>query len=140
MTATKFFGWSVALSLGGTLFAGYLSGVKLFTAGCAFDEPCPYFLGYPACYYGFAMFLALLVLSLLGRAGSLGGRDAARAILLVALLGTLFAGRFVAEEVAGWIAAGGVSLYGFGLPTCVYGLVFYVALLALSASFLKKKP
>lgn len=139
MIPKRFFDWSAALSLGGTLFAGYLSGVKLLTAGCAFDEPCPYFLGVPACYYGFVMFAALLVLSLLGRSGKLGERDAARAILLVALLGTLFAGRFVVEEAAGWVAAGGVSLYGFGLPTCVYGLVFYVALLALSASFLKKK-
>lgn len=132
MTPKRFFGWAAALSLGGTLFAGYLSGVKLFTSGCAFDEPCPYFLGYPACYYGFALFLTLLVLSVLGRAGRLGERDAARAILLVSVLGSAFAGWFVIQEVMSWFAAGGVQLYGFGLPSCVYGLVSYVAILALS--------
>ncbi|MEK7546313.1 MAG: hypothetical protein AAB554_04530 [Patescibacteria group bacterium] len=132
MTPARFFGWSVALSLGGTIFAGYLSGVKLLTQGCAFDEPCPYFIGYPACYYGFAMFLALLAVSLLGRFGKMGERKAATGILAVSALGTAFAGYFVVQEVAGWVAAGDVALYGFGLPTCVYGLVFYVALLALS--------
>ncbi len=140
MTTKTFFNASLALSAAGTAFAGYLSGVKLLTKGCAFDEPCPYFLGYPACYYGFAMFVALLAISLLGRVGKLEERKAAKGILAVAALGTVFAGRYVVEEAAGWFGAGGVALYGFGLPTCVYGLVFYIALLALSAAFLKKKP
>ena len=140
MTPRRFFNRSIALSLGGTLFAGYLSGVKLLTRGCAFDEPCPYFLGFPACYYGLAMFAALLVLSLLGRAGKLEERKATKGILAVAALGAVFAGRYVVEEAAGWIDAGRVELYGFGLPTCAYGLAFYVALLALAAAFLKKKP
>lgn len=140
MAPKTYFNLSVGLALGGTLFAGYLSGIKLMTKGCAFDEPCPFFLGYPACYYGFVIFAALLALSLLGRAGRMHERKAASWILAVAALGTIFSGSFVVQEVAGWFSAGRVSLYGFGLPTCVYGLVFYVALLVLSATYLRKKP
>jgi len=139
MAPRTFFTWAAGLSLGGTLFAGYLSGVKLITKNCAFGETCPYFLGYPSCWYGFAMFLVLLVLALLGRYGKMPERKAAKGLLGVAALGTVFAGSFVVQEVAGWFAAGHVLLYGFGLPTCVYGLVFYVALLILSAAFLKRK-
>src|SRR5688572_16668997 len=138
MTNRAYFSWSIALSLGGTLFAGYLSAVKLVTKTCAFGEQCPYFLGYPSCWYGFAMFLALLVLSLLGRYGKLGERQAMKGILGVAILGSVFAGSFVVDEAIGWLAAGSVSFYGFGLPTCVYGLVFYLASLILSARFLAR--
>ena len=140
MSPRTYFNWSSALALGGTLFAGYLSGVKIVTKNCAFGETCPYFLGYPSCWYGFAMFAALLVLALLGRSGKLPERKAAKGLLAVAALGTVFAGSFVVQEVSAWFAAGRVALYGFGLPTCVYGLVFYVALLILSAAYLRRKP
>jgi len=138
MTNRAYFNWSIALSLGGTLFAGYLSGVTLVSKSCAFGESCPYFLGYPSCWYGFAMFAALFVLALLGRYGKLPERKAATGLLGVAALGTVFAGYFVVLEVADWFSAGGVVLYGLGLPTCAYGLVFYLALLILSARFLAR--
>ena len=51
------------LGLSGLVFAGYLSAIKLFNEKCAFNEACPYFLGYPACYYGFVMYLAIAVLA-----------------------------------------------------------------------------
>ena len=138
MTNRNAFTWAVGLSLAGTLFAGYLSAVKLVTKTCAFGEQCPYFLGYPSCWYGFGMFLALLVISLLGRYGKLGERQAMKGILGVAILGSVFAGSFVVDEASGWLAAGNVTFYGFGLPTCVYGLAFYLALLILSARFLAR--
>lgn len=134
----RFFTIALCLSITGTLFSGYLSGVKLLTQTCAFNEPCPYFLGYPACWYGFAMFVALLALSLFGLAGKMADAKAAKGLLAVSALGTVFAGSFVVREVYGWFDAGRVSFYGFGLPTCVYGLVFYVALLILSARFLAR--
>lgn len=37
-----------SLTLAGTLFSGFLSGVKLFTDNCALGETCPLFMGYPA--------------------------------------------------------------------------------------------
>jgi hypothetical protein len=33
---------------------------KLFSGMCAFDESCRYFPGYPACWYGFAMYLIMV--------------------------------------------------------------------------------
>lgn len=139
MPSRFFFNASLFLSISGTLFSGYLSGVKLFSGACAFSEPCPYFLGYPACWYGLAMFLALLTLSFLGRAGKMPAAKAAKGLFGVSLLGTVFAGSFVVQELAGWFAAGHMSFYGFGLPTCVYGLTFYLALLILSARFLMRR-
>lgn len=139
MTTKNYFAWSVALSLAGTLFAGYLSYTKAVSKSCAFAEPCPYFLGTPACYIGAALFLMLLALALLGRAGKMGAREAAKSMCAVAAIGTAFAAYFVAQEVASWFAAGRVLFYGLGLSTCAYALSFFIALLILSAAFLKKK-
>lgn len=62
------------LSVGGTLFSGVLSYRELF-GGPALACPAPgapgTLLGYPACVYGFFMFLALAIVTGLGlRAGS----------------------------------------------------------------------
>ncbi len=54
----------LGLALLGFLFSGYYAATKFFTDTCAFGETCPYFLGYPACYYGFGMFTVLFVTSL----------------------------------------------------------------------------
>ena len=64
---------SFLLSLGGTLFSGVLSYRELF-GRTALACPAPgapgTLLGYPACVYGFFMFLALTVVTALGlRAG-----------------------------------------------------------------------
>ena len=68
---------SFLLSVGGTLFSGVLSYQELF-GQTALACPAPgapgTLLGYPACVYGFFMFLTLAIVTGLGlRAGS---RDA----------------------------------------------------------------
>jgi hypothetical protein len=123
----------LALSLGGTLFAGYLSGVKLFTGTCAFNETCPYFLGYPSCWYGFGMFLAMTLVAAAALAKKLDAAKAAKAIAGVSFAGILFAGYFVVGEIIGWLSVPAATRYGLVLPTCVYGLVFYVIIFGLSA-------
>ena len=133
MTDRRYLSIAFFLALAGTLFAGYLSGVKLLTGTCAFNESCPYFLGYPTCWYGFGMFLAMTVVSALGLSGRLPAPKAARANAWIASAGTLFAGYFVVNEVVQWMALPSATRYGLVLPTCVYGLVFYVIILALSA-------
>jgi uncharacterized membrane protein len=65
---------SFVLSVAGTLFSGVLSYRELFGA-TALACPAPgapgTLLGYPACVYGFFMFLALAIVTGLGlRAGS----------------------------------------------------------------------
>jgi hypothetical protein len=121
---------TLGLALGGTLFSGYLSAVRLLTGSCAFNESCPFFLGYPACWYGFAMFASILGAGLISYYGKLKTESAAKIIGGFSFLGTLFAGRFVWIEISSWLA--GNPGYPLIMPTCVYGLVFYMAALFLS--------
>lgn len=62
-----------ALSLIGTVFSGTLSYVELFcgtAASCpAIAPPGIPFLNYPACVYGFGMFVILTIISGLGLFG-----------------------------------------------------------------------
>ncbi len=104
----------------GLVFSGYLSAVKFFTKTCAFNEGCPYFLGYPACWYGFAMYLAMFVMSAmyLRKARKI---SAIKTNLFISVLGIIFAGRFAIEEIMNSQATGVL-----GFSTCVYGLIFYV--------------
>lgn len=120
------------LSLAGTLFAGYLSGVKLFTGTCAFNEQCPYFLGYPSCWYGFGMFLAMALVSAAALLKRLETVRATGIIVGVSFAGILFAGYFVLGEILRWLDVPAATRYGLVLPTCVYGLVFYVIIFSLS--------
>lgn len=119
------------LGVGGLLFSGYLSAVKLFTETCAFNESCPYFLGYPACYYGFVMYLVIAVLGGLHVAHKIDGKKANEIILWVSFLGILFAGYFTVYELP-LLFTEGLSAYVLGLPTCALGLIFYLIILTLS--------
>jgi hypothetical protein len=120
------------LALAGVLFSGYLSAVRLATGSCAFNESCPFFLGYPACWYGFAMFTSMFATSVAAVYGHLKVKSAVMIIGNVAFLGTLFAGHFVWAEVSSWMTASSPG-YLLVLPTCVYGLAFYLSSLTLSA-------
>jgi len=125
------------LGLAGVLFSGYLSAVKLFTTACALNESCPYFLGLPACYFGFVMFLTIFSAALLSASGAISIRAAALANTVVSFLGILFAGYFTIPEI-GYMLSGSAPRYALGLPTCAYGLVFYTLVFILSLLYLKK--
>jgi uncharacterized membrane protein len=119
------------LSLVGFSFSGYLSGVKFFTKTCAFNESCPYFLGYPACYFGFAMFLALAIFSFFSLFSKIQIKNGAVYLGVISLLGVLFAGYFTLLEIP-VLFKDGFNAYILGLPTCAFGLLFYVAIFILS--------
>lgn len=121
----------LALSVGGVLFSGYLSAVKFFSKVCALHESCAYFLGYPACYYGFIMFLLLLVFNLLLLTGKMAEKTASRFVSVVSFAGILFAGYFTLSELP-LLFARGFGAYFLGLPTCALGLIFYVVIFILS--------
>lgn len=125
------------LSLMGVMFSGYLSGVKFFTETCAFNESCPYFLGYPACYYGFGLFLTLFILSGLLLWQKVGNKMGLIFISVVSSLGVLFAGYFTLKELP-ILLEEGLSAYLLGLPTCALGLVFFVVILFVSLLTLRK--
>jgi len=119
-----------ALSLGGLLFSGYLSSVKFFNNTCAFNESCPYVFGYPACYYGFGLFLILFLLSL-------NISKYLKVVNKVSLVGILFAGYLTATELPSIFQ--GTKDYFFGLPTCALGFFFYLLIFILSYKLLKLK-
>lgn len=121
----------LALTAGGVLFSGYLSGVKFFTETCAFGESCPYFLGYPSCYYGFAMFIALLGFTALALMKKLDEHSASRWLLGVSALGIVFAGYFTVGELP-LLFSDGLTAYMLGLPTCALGLIFYIAVFGIA--------
>jgi len=122
----------LALSLAGTLFAGYLAGTKLITGSCALSEPCPYVLGYPACWYGFGMFVMMFIVSLRGRFMLTKQTTMCRiGMRVVSLAGVLFAGTLVAKEIPMMFSSFAPS-YAMGLPSCAYGLLFYIAIAVLS--------
>lgn len=123
-----------AVSLFGTLFSGFLSGTKLFSNTCAFGESCPLFMGKPACYFGFVLFLALFALANVLVFRKSGQAKVSLALVAVSALGVLFSGKFVASEIIQWSHAG-FEPSALGLPTCAYGLIFYVLALIFSLRY-----
>jgi len=119
------------VSVAGTAFSGYLSAVKLFSGQCAFNEPCPYFLGYPACFYGFFMYASMAMVTAMALLGGVEVRRAARINAWVAAAGMAFALNFVLQELSRWLASTGLQ-YKLIFPTCAWGLVFYAVMLTLS--------
>ncbi|MBI5457828.1 hypothetical protein HY971_03855 [Candidatus Kaiserbacteria bacterium] len=120
-----------ALSVAGLLFSGYLSAVKFFSEVCALNEQCPYFLGYPACYFGFAMYLTMTILTAQFFLGGLTRSVALNALKVVSGAGIIFAGYFTLQELPR-LFAGGLSAYVLGLPTCAYGLLVYIAIFCIA--------
>ena len=126
------------LGLAGVLFSGYLSSVKFFTSTCALSEPCPYFLGYPACYFGFGMFLIIFISALVGLFNPLARITVAKVETFMSGLGILFAGYFTIPEI-GKLLSGANTGYSLGLSTCAYGLIFYIIIFIVSVIYLRKK-
>jgi len=125
------------LGLAGFLFSGYMSAVKLFTSTCAFNTPCPYFLGHPACFYGFGMFLVIFVSAILGLLKIISEKNMSNIVATISTLGILFSGYFTIPEIEKFIAHlnTGATL---NLPTCAFGLIFYVIIFIVSVWYLRK--
>ncbi len=119
------------LSVAGVLFSGYLSGVKFFTTTCAFNESCPYFWGYPVCYFGFAMFLVITIFSTLLLCSKIKKGRGMLGLGVVSFLGIIFAGYFTLLEIP-ILFAEGFGAYLLGLPTCALGLIFYIAIFVIT--------
>ena len=121
------------LSSAGLLFSGYLSAIKLLSGNCAFNESCPYFLGYPACWYGFAMYAVMFVATAAALARREKAKKAVATDIIVSFVGILFAGSFVIQEIMQSATAGVL-----GFSTCVYGLIFYAAIFIVSLAAVRK--
>jgi hypothetical protein len=126
MSARTYLWIATLLSGAGAAFAGYLSLTRAVRGVCAFDEPCPLFLGRPACYTGFALFALALVVSLIALGGRVRSVWPAVVNTGIASAGILFAGSLSLSELERHAG------YRLGLPTCAYGLIFFFALLIAS--------
>jgi len=139
MKTDKYLKIALPLTLAGVLFSGYLSGIKFFSGTCAFNESCPIFLGYPACYFGFAMFSTMFVATVIAFAKKAAGRWPIRLNLAVSLLGMVFSGYFTVGEISVWFTEGFKSFGLLGLSTCAYGFVFYIVVFVFTLVAFSKK-
>ena len=117
--------------LAGLAFSGYLSGVKLFTATCAFGSQCPIFLGYPACYTGFVVYAVLAVLMLMAQMKEGFTRNLLSAVTAVSLFGAVFSGYLTATELPILFREGFVAFVK-SLPLCSIGFIFYTVIFVLA--------
>jgi hypothetical protein len=115
------------LGVFGLLFAGYLSGIKFFTDTCAFGESCPIFLGLPACYYGFFMYLGITAYALFRKFGIVASQICNEIIVTISGVGILFSGYFTLTELP-ILFRDGLTAYMLGLPSCALGLICYAAI------------
>lgn len=122
----------IIFSVIGVLFSGYLTLGGLITGACPISGECPYFLGYPACDYGLIMFLILFVSSLFVKKT----KTALQTAYYVSLLGILFAGYFSIVELLRCLKGCSFKLL---LPTCVYGLIMYIVIFAISVILSKNR-
>jgi hypothetical protein len=126
MTNRRYLAIATLLGAAGVAFAGYLSFTRLRSGVCAFEEPCPLFLGAPACFTGLALFAAAFLSSLSALLLKVESSWPAVANVVIGAAGTAFAGRMALIELAG------PAHYKLGLPTCAYGFIFFLGLLVLS--------
>ena len=116
---------ALILTLMGVLFAGYMTFFHIFTNRCAFGETCPLFLGKPACWYGLGMFSLMFIIALLAILNMLDPMLAKRIILAISLVGIVFASSFAFPEIK-LLMSGQHHRHPLLLPTCTWGLVFYI--------------
>ena len=114
------------LGVAGFLFSGYMSVSTMLTGTCAFNESCPNFFGYPACYFGFLLFLLIMLYAGLLLWGKEDPRAPLHAVVAVSSLGILFSGYFTLAELP-ILLEQGFGAYVLGLPTCALGFILYVA-------------
>lgn len=127
----------MTLTTAGVLFSGYMSSVKLFSKTCAFGETCPLFLGMPACYIGFILFLSLFLVSLLFILNKRSPQIISKKLLFISFFGVVYSLNFAVPELPK-LFQDGPSAYFFGLPTCVMGSLFFVIIFIGSIVFYTK--
>ena len=123
---------ATVLTLMGVLFSGYIVFSRLLTRKCAFGETCPLFLGKPACWYGFAMFSVMFITALLALTRVVNAVKAKRIILGISLIGIVFASQYAFPEF-NLLFSGSAPHYQLGLPTCIWGFIFYILIFIVSA-------
>lgn len=110
-------------------FSGYLTTSIILSSTCPLNGGCALVFGYPSCMYGFTMYTILLVILLLTWPGKIAFSTGRKLILIVSVIGMLFAGSLLVEEYAG----------NRPLTICAIGFVMYLLILIISQRFWKKE-
>jgi hypothetical protein len=127
MTVEKYIKIVLPLTAAGIIFAGYMTGVKWFSGTCAFNETCPELFGQPTCFYGLIIFSAMFAVALSYRVRKQYPIGAVRTVLGLSLVGGIFSAVYAVPEIANLISGG--SDYMLGMPTCAYGMFFYLVII-----------
>jgi hypothetical protein len=109
-------------------FSGYLGASVLLSSTCPLNGGCTLVLGYPSCLYGFTMYTIMLIILLLTWLGTIALPTGRKLILIVSIIGLLFAGSLLIEEYTG----------NKPITICAVGFVMYLLILSIS-QFLWKK-
>jgi len=83
------------------------------------------------------MFLVIFSAATLGLLKIISGKIMSKIITAISVLGILFAGNFTIPEIER-LFSGAHTGYTLGLPTCAYGLIFYVFIFIISIRHLAK--
>jgi hypothetical protein len=111
----------------GICFSGYLTANVLLSSTCPLSGGCTLVLGYPSCMYGFTMYTIMLVILLLTWGRKIAFATGRKLIMLVSVIGMLFAGSLLIEEYLG----------NKPLTICAMGFAMYLLILLISQLFWK---
>ena len=118
----------LALIVFGIGFSGYLTASVLLSSTCPLNGGCTLVLGYPSCMYGLTMYTIMLIILLLAWPGKIAFSTGRKLILIVSVIGMLFAGSLLIEEYVG----------NRPFTICAVGFVMYVLILVVSQRLWKE--
>jgi len=133
--------WTIfVFAIAGFLFAGYLTFTKLLLGYCPLKEPCPVIFGQPACVYGLVLFTIILlstIFLLFCKKSFVHSHNFLKEIVFwVSFFGILFALYSTYLELFAVKCPGGCQ-YSLLIPTCIYGLIFYMFIFIFSTKLKK---
>jgi uncharacterized membrane protein len=109
-------------------FSGYLTASVLLSSTCPLNGGCSLVFGYPSCMYGFTMYTIMLIILLLTWPGKIVFSTGRKLILIVSVIGMLFAGSLLIEEYAD----------NKPITICAVGFVMYLLIFLISQLLWKK--
>ena len=129
---------TLIFSIIGLLFSGTLSYFSMVLGKCLLKDPCPVFFHLPSCFYGFIIFLTILILSLVSLIKEKKRDNLMEWTFYISIIAVLYA-IFSASYEIFYLCADGSCKYSLILPTCVYGLIMYLVIFISALMYRKKK-
>lgn len=138
MVKSKLLNWMLIISIVGFLFSGTLTYGTLILKRCILKDPCPQYLGLSSCVYGFLIFTAILIMTIMAMTKKESIKKLMDGVFYVSILGILFSAFSVSYQLFSMCPAQGGCTFTLLLPTCFYGLIMYTGTFLLAKSLRKK--